>query len=587
MNVQATLQYLRPLSPRSIASQFQGFYELNHTFTLFWLERVSPSRQGVDCLVKSVLHTENILRVQDKFYVRQSTEGPEMYSTYRSILFGAGLCLLSTGQVFAFSTNVSQYITVGKKIVSGVDACKVQQTINVGAKEAVLKLLILEEGARTFDSRYPGDAFFGIGGSTAAVGDGDKITADRIAYCLDTTTDNIVNLQTNGADGTFAEDDYIGFTFTLKNAAGGLSAGAHEYKIGSGSMPSSEASTENSQASNAKTAIVADAQRSTVSLVSSNRRMTQEARGRFISNLRQTSDSFVGRNNVAFGMEGDARASNGQLSTKGSFFQQQGNDEGTYRRLFYGDFDVQKDKGTGSTTATLSGKLAWERMISENTMVGYFVGLDLGRSDIDGTFRGDQKSGGLQFGTYAVTELDKNIYLDGFLTVGAAKNKLDMTDGTLALDGTYISRMASFGGALTGVIEQDGYELWPELALTIGHTRVGVLDLNSRTAGVVGNTVAVDAGNVTIANLTLRPEVRMAADGRAMKDSRTLATFAPRVICESVKTTATNKDCGFGSEVGFSTRSETGMTIFDAKVILDKVGSSARHALQLKLEHRF
>lgn len=353
--------------------------------------------------------------------------------------------------------------------------------------------------------------------------------------------------------------------------------------VGFGSTPPSS----NDTAEQVKNIILSAAERSTVSLVSSNRRMTQEARGRFISNLRQTSDGFVGRNNVAFGMEGDARTSNGQLSTKGSFFQQQGNDEGTYRRLFYGDFDVQKDKGTGSTTATLSGKLAWERMISENTMVGYFVGLDLGRSDIDGTFRGDQKSGGLQLGTYAVTELDKNIYLDGFLTVGAAKNKLDMTDGTLALDGTYISRMASFGGALTGVIEQDGYELWPELALTIGHTRVGVLDLNSRTAGVVGNTVAVDAGNVTIANLTLRPEVRMAADGRAMKDSRTLATFAPRVICESVKTTATNKDCGFGSEFGFSTRSENGMTIFDAKVILDKVGSSARRALQLKLEHWF
>lgn len=446
------------------------------------------------------------------------------------------------------------------------------------------------------------------GGAAQVYSVGIFATAD-LATCLGISEDKITIISRFGADenarlfvdetDAFTSQSYMGFTFRIAEGTA-YTAGKYEFYIGKSQHldtiqnqdvkpATSNAPADDTSASTSTpaVAIVADAERSTVSLVSSNRRMTQEARGRFIANLRQTSDGFVGRNNVSFGMEGDARASNGQLSTKGSFFQQQGNDEGTYRRLFYGDFDVQKDKGTGSTTATLSGKLAWERMISENTMVGYFIGLDLGRSDIDGTFRGDQKSGGLQIGTYAVTELDKNIYLDGFLTVGAAKNKLDMTDGTLALDGTYISRMASFGGALTGVIEQDGYELWPELALTIGHTRVGVLDLNSRTAGVVGNTVAVDAGNVTIANLTLRPEVRMAADGRAMKDSRTLATFAPRVICESVKTTATNKDCGFGSEVGFSTRSENGMTIFDAKVILDKVGSSARHALQLKLEHRF
>lgn len=63
------------------------------------------------------------------------------------------------------------------------------------------------------------------------------VTAAGIAQCLGTDVGNITNLQQNGADGTYATDDYIGFKFDLGVAAGGLAQGTHEYKIGTGIIP--------------------------------------------------------------------------------------------------------------------------------------------------------------------------------------------------------------------------------------------------------------------------------------------------------------------------------------------------------------
>jgi hypothetical protein len=66
---------------------------------------------------------------------------------------------------------------------------------------------------------------------------GAEIRVVTLAYCLTTNIANITDLQQNGADSTFTDDNYIGFKFTLTEAAGGLASGPHEFKIGSGEFP--------------------------------------------------------------------------------------------------------------------------------------------------------------------------------------------------------------------------------------------------------------------------------------------------------------------------------------------------------------
>ena len=336
--------------------------------------------------------------------------------------------------------------------------------------------------------------------------------------------------------------------------------------------------------------IVNDAAQSLSSNLSINRRMTQEARDRFIEGRRQMADqasALASRNNVPFDIDGSFEMKGLSLTTRGNFFEQTGNYEGTYRRLFFGDFDVQHDADTDSTTATLTARVAWEHLITDQTMMGYFVGGELARSTINGTFDGDQDRLGLTIGGYAVHELVDQVYFDSFLTFGAGRNDLEMDNNVLALTSDYTTRTATAGAALSNVYEYQRYEFHPELAFSYGKTWIDDVDFTGRAYGLVDNTLSLDAGTVSITNLTLRPEVIWALDGDTVATSNSQLGFAPRLICESRETVGRTEDCGGGAELSLSSVSEDGLSAAEFLIILDRVGSSNRSSFTLNLKHRF
>ena len=103
--------------------------------------------------------------------------------------------------------------------------------------------------------------------------------------------------------------------------------------------------------------IVNDVTRSLQSTMSANDRMIRDARGRFIDSQRQSSVEEVtvsSCSNVAFDVDGTFDLAGARVSTRVRSLVRLGNLEGTERRLVFGDFDVQRDGDTGSTTATLT-----------------------------------------------------------------------------------------------------------------------------------------------------------------------------------------------------------------------------------------
>lgn len=72
-------------------------------------------------------------------------------------------------------------------------------------------------------------------GGSAYVSDGVEtrtaITEQLISACLGISKSNISNLVQNGADKTFASDDYIGFTYTVNSDENGVKAGTYEYDL--------------------------------------------------------------------------------------------------------------------------------------------------------------------------------------------------------------------------------------------------------------------------------------------------------------------------------------------------------------------
>lgn len=329
--------------------------------------------------------------------------------------------------------------------------------------------------------------------------------------------------------------------------------------------------------------LTADATRTLNSNVAVNQRMTQEARARF---LQAQDPEAVGTGSMPVDVDGSLEVDGVTVSSKGLLYGYTGMDNGA-GQLVFGDFDIQRDGNTGSSTATLNGRVAWEYMLSEKTMLGYFIGGELALPNIAGDFDGSQNRVGVSLGGYAVHELADRVLLDGYFSLGAGRNNLEMTDTVLALTSDYTTHTAIVGAALSGVIEQDGFEVWPELSLNYGRTWIGNVGFSGRAYSLVDDTLSIDVGQVTMASVMLRPEFRVPLDGLSGANSLPLVTFAPRLMCEQIKAATTEDNCGGGAEVGFSSRSADGLSSVSAKVLADRIGGSTKSSLQLSLQHQF
>jgi hypothetical protein len=330
-------------------------------------------------------------------------------------------------------------------------------------------------------------------------------------------------------------------------------------------------------------ALTGDAIRSLRNGLAFQKRMTSDARLRF---LESQDPEAAGDTCVPVDVDGGLEVNGVTASSKGTFYGNTCIGDGV-RRLVFGDFDIQHDGDTGTSSATLNGRVAWERMVSDKTMLGYFIGGELARSNIAGDFDGTQNRVGVTVGGYGVHALADQILLDGFFSLGAGRNNLEMADTVLALESDYSTRTAIVGAALTGMIQQDGFEIWPELSFSYGRTWIGNVDFTGSAYSLVDDTLSLDAGQVTLANILLRPEVRVPLDGLSGANSLQVVTFAPRLLCEQIKTTSTEQNCGGGAEVGFSGRSADGMSSVKARLMADRIGGSTKSSLQLNLEHRF
>uniref|UniRef100_UPI003F6AA16A fibronectin type III domain-containing protein n=1 Tax=Lentibacter sp. TaxID=2024994 RepID=UPI003F6AA16A len=337
--------------------------------------------------------------------------------------------------------------------------------------------------------------------------------------------------------------------------------------------------------------ITNDAQRSLNSTIASNTRLNRDARGRFITSRKQMQSDgagMVGRNNAAFDVDGIAEASGLTLSTKGTFFAQTGRYDGAQSRLFFGDFDIQRDSVSGSTTATLSGKVAWEQMLSEQTMLGYYIGGELGRSQLKGAFTGSQDHYGVSAGGYVVHALQENLFVDGFASLSIGRNDLEMSNETLDLESDYRTKTATLGAALTGVLVQDGYEILPELSFTYGKTFIGDVDFTGAAYGLVDNTLSLDAGDISTATVMFRPEFRIPLDGQPLAKSLSILSFAPRLICEQTTIGGGHIDnCGGGAELGVSSDTNDGLSSATIQIVTDRVGNSTRSGFRFAISHNF
>ena len=235
----------------------------------------------------------------------------------------------------------------------------------------------------------------------------------------------------------------------------------------------------------------------------------------------------------------------------------------------------------------MSGKVVFESMRSDNTMLGYFVGADAVNATLKGDFSGYQGSLGASAGGYLLHAVNESLYLDGFATVGINALNLNLSNDVLVLDSSYKTMSYTVGVSMTGVLKSDSYEIWPQLAVSYGRTDIGNVGFTGVAFGLTDNNLSLDAGSVELANLSFTPEFRIPLGSGDGKYLPYLLTIAPRLICESVRSTAIDTGCGTGGALGISSSSLDGATQFKAAFQYDVVGNTSRQSTQMNWEHSF
>ena len=339
--------------------------------------------------------------------------------------------------------------------------------------------------------------------------------------------------------------------------------------------------------------IVSEAKRSLRSDVISNQLLVRDARERLVLAQQAAADcaktgcdDAMTQSAVPFAVDGSAGFARGGFSTRDTFFSSQGNAATGVQRVVFGDVDIQRERGAGAT-ATFNTKIAWEQLQSDQTLLGYFIGWSVAHSNIGGSFVGENTQLGVKAGGYIVHQLDEALFFDGFVSFGAGRNRLSINNDVLALTSDYATRTMTMGAALSGVMTREAYEIRPELSVSYGKTWIGGVGFTGTAYGVTNDTLSLNAGGVSLTNLTLRTEFIIPLDRRSVSLSRSTLSFAPRLICEHSKSTTNASDCGAGVEIGFMSVARNRQGNANVTLSMDRVGNSTRSTVQFGLTYSY
>ncbi len=316
-------------------------------------------------------------------------------------------------------------------------------------------------------------------------------------------------------------------------------------------------------------------------IIGADRRFLRSVRNRFVA---ERSGADVSRN-VPFDVDGTADVVDGMFSTKGAFFGQTASADGTYRRLVFGDFEARRDS-TDTVTARLTAKLAWERQVGSDALIGYFVGGEVSHSDIEQELEGNRDSYAASVGAYGVAELRPGLFLDGTASASFGRSDLELGDATIEVDGSYDTRIIAFGGTLSGAIDRGAYEFRPQLAFSYGYAEIGSVDLTARAFGT-SEAVSLDAGHISLASLSVTPEFWVPVEWSAMRGADTALTIAPKLFCDAIVADDHDEECGGGGRFGVRSVSRDGLIAFDAEIDMERAGGVTRQTLRFKFEASF
>jgi hypothetical protein len=319
--------------------------------------------------------------------------------------------------------------------------------------------------------------------------------------------------------------------------------------------------------------------------------MMDRATDRFIAEVisgAEAPDDLISRDNVngplGFQITGfniDADDDGGLLFSSMSYLDVSNG----WRRVGFAELSFQNTQGVGSTLS-VTGRISQERYLTASTLYGYFLGAELHRSDIEGSFAGDQDSLGLLAGSYMVARAENGLIGSAYGALGFNRSNLEIGDTTTTVTDTYDSRSIMLGAKLSGDLDYSSYRLRPSLAANYVQTHIGTLGMTETTSGTPA-PLSVEIGTIRFMDIVATPE--FVFEGDALMEGHGAAEFtvAPRLTCEGRDAATKTRNCGGGLALGVSSNSSDGTTTLNGGVSFDRIGGQDRRAIQLQAEMRF
>ena len=336
--------------------------------------------------------------------------------------------------------------------------------------------------------------------------------------------------------------------------------------------------------SNLEQIVLKQAQKALSSQASIDQRMIRTGTQRLV--MRQRLNRQQSNRFLPLDVDGTARFNNGEFRLNGDFFALSSNMEQSAEVVTTGAFNFVSDRD-GNFSGNFNGRTAMEVQLSLDMVLGYFLGVEVGRARLSGTFAGRQDSYGLNAGGYLLRAFNDTSYITGFAAVGRSNNQMDVSNGTLQVDSRFDSTTLRLGASATGVFRMPSLEIWPELTFSYARLRVGTLAVAAQAYGLTANNLSLAGGDAEMAQLMFMPQFKWPlGDGR---DGAAVANFSlsPRLTCRATQGVGKSRNCGTGAALGYSAASGNGLTLFNATVEFDNVAGTKNGSLTLNVEHNF
>ncbi|MDC1334413.1 cadherin-like beta sandwich domain-containing protein [Planktomarina temperata] len=318
--------------------------------------------------------------------------------------------------------------------------------------------------------------------------------------------------------------------------------------------------------------------------LAADQRMVRAGFQRFMARRQSNAQGVNGF--VPFDITGTARYRNGSFRTNGDFFALSTVGGKQWHRVAFGDFDFLS-YSLGNSSGYLTARLAYETQFSQDVMLGYYIGADIGKAKVGGTFNGTQNSVGLSFGGYFNRIYNDKLIVSGFASLGQRQHDFDASNTTLAVSSDYRTATGRVGGSVTGFIERWNITIAPELAFNVARTNVHSIPISGTAYGLTNNNLSLDVGGVDLASISFTPHVKLRVADHVMPGYRSSFSIGPKISFEAVRASSLSKDCGTGGVLGMTMISNDGATVFQAELEQEGIGGTKRRSVKLSFQHQF